>query len=176
MNVYDIFMNLFFSRIQNRIHKCVNKFLKFELYFIFRNFFLYHPHEFGLYAYFKKYYSNTQNIILMNCGTLPIRYLGMPMTTKSLTSHDYKPLITKFEEECYAGPTNLCPLQEEFSLSSESSLAQLIFGAQLPFCQQSVLTLLRVCAVHSSDQILLLKIIRRKLDGRIYVIRKMKKV
>ena len=28
-------------------------------------------------------------------GTLPIRYLGMPLTTKSLTSHDYEPLIDK---------------------------------------------------------------------------------
>lgn len=28
-------------------------------------------------------------------GTLPIRYLGMPLTTKTLTSHDYEPLIEK---------------------------------------------------------------------------------
>lgn len=28
-------------------------------------------------------------------GTLPIRYLGMPLTTKTLTSHDYEPLIDK---------------------------------------------------------------------------------
>lgn len=27
--------------------------------------------------------------------TLPIRYLGMPLTTKTLTSHDYEPLIDK---------------------------------------------------------------------------------
>ena len=28
-------------------------------------------------------------------GNLPIRYLGMPLTTKSLTAHDYEPLIDK---------------------------------------------------------------------------------
>ena len=28
-------------------------------------------------------------------GTLPIRYLGMPLTTKSLSPHDYEPLIDK---------------------------------------------------------------------------------
>ena len=28
-------------------------------------------------------------------GTLPIRYLGMPLTTKTLSSHDYEPLIDK---------------------------------------------------------------------------------
>ena len=33
--------------------------------------------------------------LTIGVGTLPIRYLGMPLTTKSLTSHDYEPLTDK---------------------------------------------------------------------------------
>ena len=37
----------------------------------------------------------TTEALHVGVGTLPIRYLGMPLTTKSLTNHDYEPLIDK---------------------------------------------------------------------------------
>lgn len=38
---------------------------------------------------------DTSEALHIRVGTLPICYLGMPLTTKSLTSHDYEPLIDK---------------------------------------------------------------------------------
>ncbi|XP_018475554.1 uncharacterized protein LOC108846863 [Raphanus sativus] len=38
---------------------------------------------------------STDESLGLRAGTLPIRYLGMPLTTKTLTAHDYEPLIDK---------------------------------------------------------------------------------
>lgn len=38
---------------------------------------------------------STTESLSIGLGTLPIHYLGMPLTTKSLTSGDYEPLIDK---------------------------------------------------------------------------------
>ena len=37
----------------------------------------------------------TAEALHIRVGSLPIRYLGMPLTTKTLTSHDYEPLIDR---------------------------------------------------------------------------------
>lgn len=36
----------------------------------------------------------------ISAGSLPIRYLGMPLMTKSLTPLDYEPLIDKVSSKC----------------------------------------------------------------------------
>lgn len=36
----------------------------------------------------------------ISAGSLPIRYLGMPLTSKSLTPLDYEPLIDKVSSKC----------------------------------------------------------------------------
>ena len=48
-------------------------------------------------------------------GTLPIRYLGMPLTTKTLTSHDYEPLIDKIRKKCSVGLKSVYLMREDYS-------------------------------------------------------------
>ncbi|CAA7059505.1 unnamed protein product [Microthlaspi erraticum] len=40
-------------------------------------------------------------------GTLPIRYLGLPLTTKALTVQDYEPLIDKIRSRFISWPTKI---------------------------------------------------------------------
>lgn len=52
----------------------------------------------------------TAQELKIGVGTLPIRYLGMPLTTKSLTSHDYEPLIDKIRGRmlCWSNKNLFC--------------------------------------------------------------------
>lgn len=60
-------------------------------------------------------------------GTLPIRYLGMPLTTKSLTAHDYEPLIDKIRG-CM-----LCWSNKSLSFAGRLQLIQSVISSTVNF-------------------------------------------
>lgn len=47
-------------------------------------------------------------------GNLPIRYLGMPLSTKSLTAHDYEPLIDKIRRKMLCWSNKSLSFAERF--------------------------------------------------------------
>ena len=57
--------------------------------------------------------ATTQGIIT---GTLPIRYLGLPLTTKSLTTLDYEPLIDKVRHQMLSWSNRSLSFAGAFSL------------------------------------------------------------
>ena len=60
-------------------------------------------------------------------GNLPIRYLGMPLTTKSLTGHDYEPLIDKIRRKM------LCWSNKSLSFSGRLQLIKSVIVGMVTF-------------------------------------------
>ena len=64
-------------------------------------------------------------------GNLPIRYLGMPLTTKSLTAHDYEPLIDKVRGRMlsWSNKSLICGMasSDKISHSKHSQLLEFCF-------------------------------------------------
>lgn len=58
-------------------------------------------------------------------GNLAIRYLGMPLTTKSLTAYDYKPLIDKIRKMM------LCWFNKSLSFAGRLQLIQSVIVSML---------------------------------------------
>lgn len=70
---------------------------------------------------------NAAEILRIKVGTLPIRYLGMPLTTKSLTSHDYEPLIDKIRTRM------LCWSNKSLSFAGRLQLIQSVISSTVNF-------------------------------------------
>ena len=64
-------------------------------------------------------------------GTLPIRYLGMPLTTKTLTSHDYEPLIDKIRSRM------LCWSNKTLSFAGRLQLIKSVIASMVNFWSQA---------------------------------------
>ncbi|XP_056843253.1 uncharacterized protein LOC130495769 [Raphanus sativus] len=60
-------------------------------------------------------------------GNLPIRYLGMPLTTKSLTPHDYEPLIDKIRKKM------LCWSNKSLSFAGRLQLIKSVITSMVNF-------------------------------------------
>ena len=60
-------------------------------------------------------------------GNLPIRYLGMPLSTKSLTAHDYEPLIDKIRRKM------LCWSNKSLSFAERFQLIQSVIVSMMNF-------------------------------------------
>ena len=63
----------------------------------------------------------------ISVGTLPIRYLGMPLTTKTLSSHDYEPLIEKIRGKM------LCWSNRFLSFAGRLQLIQSVITSMVNF-------------------------------------------
>lgn len=70
---------------------------------------------------------STAESLSIGVGTLTIRYLGMPLTTKSLTSHDYEPLIDKIRTRM------LCWSNKSLSFAGRLQLIQSVISSTVNF-------------------------------------------
>lgn len=70
---------------------------------------------------------STDESLGLRAGTLPIRYLGMPLTTKTLTAHDYEPLIDKIRGRM------LCWLNKSLSFVGRLQLIQSVITSTVNF-------------------------------------------
>lgn len=68
---------------------------------------------------------STAEILSIGVGTLPICYLAMPLTTKSLTSHDYVPLFDKIQGRM------LCWSNKSLSFAWKLQLMQSVISSTL---------------------------------------------
>ena len=69
----------------------------------------------------------TAEALHIRVGTLPIRYLGMPLITKTLTSHDYEPLIDKIRNRM------LCWSNKSLSFAGRLQLIQSVISSTVKF-------------------------------------------
>ena len=70
---------------------------------------------------------STAEFLGIRAGTLPIRYLGMPLTTRSLTAHDYEPLIDKIRGRM------LCWAKKSLSFAGRLQLIQSVISSTVNF-------------------------------------------
>jgi hypothetical protein len=66
----------------------------------------------------------------MSEGTLPVRYLGVPLITKRLSAVDCDTLVAKIISRIESWLVKLYPLQAVFSLSPQSFAVFMFFGPE----------------------------------------------
>ena len=97
-------------------------------------------------------------------GNFPIRYLGMPLTTRSLTAHDYEPLIDKVRGRMLSWYNK--SLSFAGMLQLIKSVIASIVNLWRSFYLRNVWKPLKRCVVHSYGLDHQLRHIRRRLVGR----------
>ena len=83
----------------------------------------------------------------LSVSALPIKYLGLPLTTRTMTHNDYEPLLVKIRNMLLSWTSKALSFAGRLQLIN-SVIASRTFGAQHFACLEVVLMRLKVCAQH----------------------------
>lgn len=67
----------------------------------------------------KQLLENEAAAVGLSISALPIRYLGLPLTSKIMPRNDYEPLSQRLGTVSSPGPVKLSPMQEDFYSSNQ---------------------------------------------------------
>lgn len=81
----------------------------------------------------------TDHRVGIQSGTLPIRYLGLTLTTKALTRLDYEPLLNRIQNEFLLWSHKSLSYAGRLQLIKTVITSSLTFGARFSFCRRVVM-------------------------------------
>lgn len=85
----------------------------------------------------------------LSTSALPIKYLGLPLTTKTMTHSDYEPLLVKIHNRFLSWTSKALAYAGRLQLINSVIASMTNSGVQLFACFKDASMKLRVCVLHS---------------------------
>ena len=97
----------------------------------------------------KQELQNEAEVCGLLISALPIKYLGLPLTTKTMTHSDYEPLLVKIHNRFLSWTSKALAYAGRLQLINSVIASMTNSGVQLFACFKDASMKLRVCVLHS---------------------------